>query len=438
MKLYDRAASLCGSYASPLRLWLGPKLTIIITDVCQAQKIMSSVKFSTKDDIYRFMEPFDGKGLITSSGPKWKRDRRLMSPLFPKRNIQQYFPFILNHTEILIGILQEKVDGPTFNIEPFIHKCAADFVNETILGAKTKAQYGEMNNFVKTLTRMYTLIHARMVKVWLHNDFMFRFSSNYDEQERGKEIVFGFIEKVLCDAKNMDHGEDQSYQPIIRQLLDIQKKQPNFATDEEMMHHLITLYTASEDTITSIVSFTLVLLGMYPNIQNNVINEIHNIMDNGKLELQESQLNKFDYLDMVIKDVLRLFPIAAFIVRKAEEDFEIEKWVIPRGCSVMVSIYNIHRNGEYWEKPNEFYPEHFLPEAVEKRHPYAFMPFSAGPRGCLGKPYAYMAMKIMLITILQDFVVETDGELADKKLKMDISIRFKDECYPVRLRKRLR
>ncbi|XP_023014492.2 cytochrome P450 4c3 isoform X2 [Leptinotarsa decemlineata] len=436
-ELYDRAASICEKYTSPLRIWLGPKFVLVITDVNLAQKVMSSYKFSRKDDIYRFLETFDGKGLITSNGTKWKRDRRLMSPLFPKRNIQQYFPSILRHTKTLISILEDEVDGATINIEPFIHRCSADFVNETILGTKTKAQFGQMDNFVRTLTRMYTIIHARIVKVWLQNDYLFKLFHYYDEQERGKEVIFGFMKKTLRNAQaGFNNYEDRSFQPIIHKLLEIQGEVPNFASDEEMLHHLVTLYSAAEDTITSIVSFTLVLLGMYPNIQKKLVDEVLDVMGEDKKEIEESQLDTFEYLDMVVKDVLRLFPIAAFIVRQTEEDVRLEQWLIPKGCSVMVSIYNIHRNSNYWEKPNEFHPDHFLPDAVGKRHPFAFMPFSAGPRGCLGKSYAYMALKIMIVTILQHFHIESDGKLEDKKLKMDISIRFKDGYYPVRLRKR--
>ncbi|CAH1183262.1 unnamed protein product [Phaedon cochleariae] len=436
-ELLDRAASICKNYPSPLRLWFGPKLALMITDVDQAQKIMSTMKFSTKDDVYRFLEPFDGKGLITSSGSKWRRDRRLISPLLIKKNIVKYFPYILKHTKILIDILRNDNVGSFFNVEPLIHRCSADFVNETILGVSTRAQFGEMDKFIKMLSRMYTILHARIVKIWLQIEIFFRLTRYYEEQEEGIHVVVGFVRKVVQDIQSKyEYSEDDSYKPIIHHLLDIRTNFPEFARGEDLVHQLITLYSASEDTMTSIVSFTIVLLGMYPHIQSKVVEEILDVVGGKDKDIEEKHLDKLTYLDMVIKDVLRLFPIAAFIVRKAEEDFLLDDWLIPKGCSVMVSIYNIHRDKRLWEKPEEFYPEHFMPEAVRSRHPYSFLPFSAGPRGCIGKPYAYMALKILLVTILQNFEVQSEGKLEDKKLKMDISVRFRDEIYSIMLKNR--
>ncbi|KAJ8931505.1 hypothetical protein NQ314_015578 [Rhamnusium bicolor] len=314
-------------------------------------------------------------------GPKWKRDRRLMSPLFLKRNVIQYFPYILHHMKILVNRLQKKVNQPTFNIEHMIHRCATDFVNETIIGTKTNAQAGELETFVEHLTRSYTVVHARMVKVWLQVEWIFRFTKYWKQQEEGKKVIHGFFRQVIkkveenhvCTSKT-----DHSFRNLLEQMLDIRDEVPDFATNEELVHHLSTLYSASEDTVTTIVSFALVILGMYPNIQNKVAEEIFNVV--GDRDIEETDLDRLVYLDMVIKDVLRLFPIAPYIAREAAQDYQlglilIDKWMIPKGCTVIVAIHNIHRDGKLWEKPNEFYPEHFLPEAVHKRHPYAFMPF---------------------------------------------------------------
>lgn len=104
---------------------------------------------------------------------------------------------------------------------------------------------------------------------------------------------------------------------------------------------------------------------------------------------------------MCVKDVLRLIPIAPIIVRKTVEEFHIgkaktlrehyvlymliiDKWVIPKDCGIMISIFDVHRDPNYWENPFHFHPDHFLSEAVKKRHPFAYVPFSAGQRSCVG------------------------------------------------------
>lgn len=121
-------------------------------------------------------------------------------------------------------------------------------------------------------------------------------------------------------------------------------------------------------------------------LQNKAYCEIRDIIgeqvpDNITID----DLNKLTYLDRCLKDVFRLFPIAPYILRRVNEDFELDSCTLPKGCGVMVAIFNLHRDPQYWQKPNEFYPDHFLEEFVKNRPVYAYVPFSAGPRSCIGK-----------------------------------------------------
>ncbi|CAH1260895.1 unnamed protein product [Diabrotica balteata] len=432
-ELLDRSTEICRKYPSPFRLWFGPKFSMVISEVEQAQKIMSSYNFTTKDrDVYRFVEEFNGKGLITASGLKWKTDRRLISPKLARRNILQYFQPILDQTKLLTKILSKQLNQPTFDIGHYIHKCSVDIVNATILGVTTRAQFGELDELCNIVKRLYIIVHARIVKVWLQNDMLFQLSPYWKEHEHGKKVFYEFIDQVI-DNKSIN---TRLYVPIIDQLREMSDEKTGFCNRNDLRDHLTTLFAASEDTVSSIASFTLVLLGMYPEIQEKIVREIYEIVGDEKHEIKESHLEKFVYFDMVIKEVMRLFPIASFIVRKSEREFDLEGYLIPEKCSVIISIFNIHRDKRYWEKPDEFYPEHFLPEATKTRHPYAYMPFSAGPRSCIGKPFAVMALKIILVTILQNFEMKSIGKLEDIKLKTDISVRPKDECFPVQIRKR--
>ncbi|KAI2474103.1 hypothetical protein C4B38_000184 [Diabrotica virgifera virgifera] len=335
---------------------------------------MCSYNFTTKDPgVYKFLEEFLGKGLITASGLKWKTDRRLITPTFAKKNILQYFQPILDQTKILIKILNKQLNQPTFDIGHCIHTCSVDIVNATILGVTTRAQFGELDGLCDIVKRLYIIVHARIVKIWLQNDKLFQWSSYWKEHEYGKKKFYEFMDQVI-DNKSVNA---RSYVPIIDQLKEISDKKTGFCSHFDLRDHLATLFAASEDTVTSITSFTLLLLGMYPEIQEKVVREIYEIVGDGEHDIQEPHLEKFVYLDMVIKEVMRLFPIASFIVRKSEREFNLE-----------------------------------------------------------GKHFAVMALKIILVTILQNFEIESAGKLGDIKLKTDISVRPKDECFPVQIRKR--
>jgi cytochrome P450 family 4 len=171
-----------------------------------------------------------------------------------------------------------------------------------------------------------------------------------------------------------------------------------------------------------------------------------------KKTLDMSDVSKLKYLEMCIKETLRLYPVAPFAFRDTGEDFQLDKMTIPKHVTVVLAFYMVHRDPRYWERPNEFYPEHFSPEATRKRHPFAFLPFSAGARKCIGakgffnrwritylvsaQQYSYTLMKILLGTILLNFELESDRKVEDIMLTTDVSIRPIDG-YSIKIKNRI-
>lgn len=119
--------------------------------------------------------------------------------------------------------------------------------------------------------------------------------------------------------------------------------------------------------------------------QERVVEEIKTVVGDTPRKIEYSDLGRLKYMEMCIKEAMRLYAVAPFIFRKTTEDFQFGKWVIPPDCTLAICIFNLHRDPNHWERPEEFYPEHFSSEAVLNRHPYAYVPFSAGPRRCIGR-----------------------------------------------------
>lgn len=158
----------------------------------------------------------------------------------------------------------------------------------------------------------------------------------------------------------------------------------------------------SDDTIATTTAFLCVCLGMNRDYQMKAAEEINVILGKDGNVCYED-LNKLKYLDMCIKETFRLFPVGPFTFRKVFEEFPLgtilqvlfltwnqkhfpsgDGFVLPPGSSIIISAYWIHRDPKYWKHPNNYYPDHFLPENVTKRHPYSYIPFSGGPRSCIG------------------------------------------------------
>lgn len=137
------------------------------------------------------------------------------------------------------------------------------------------------------------------------------------------------------------------------------------------------------DTTSASICWTLFLLGSSPEIQERVYEEINSIFEGDQTRSATMKdLNEMKYLECAIKDSLRLYPSVPFLGRHLFEDVQIGEYLIPAGTTALISTYVLHRDPKVFPKPEHFNPDNFLPENIAGRNPYAYIPFSAGPRNC--------------------------------------------------------
>ncbi|XP_049875570.1 probable cytochrome P450 313a4 [Pectinophora gossypiella] len=177
-------------------------------------------------------------------------------------------------------------------------------------------------------------------------------------------------------------------------------------TDKELSDEMMVLMLGGTDTSANAAAFTLIMLSRYPAIQQKVFEELKKVFDDdSKRPIVPEDLLQLKYLDIVLKETLRLFPPAPLLMRKVTEDITLPSGVtVPKGCSILTNIWAVHRNPTYWgEDVEQFRPERFLDTPF--KHPAQFMPFSFGPRNCPGYTYAMMSMKTFLAMTLREFRV---------------------------------
>ncbi|CAH1163422.1 unnamed protein product [Phaedon cochleariae] len=425
----------------PYKLWLGPYLLISLKNPVHLEKIMSSSKFAQKHELYVFLESFVGEGLISSSGAKtkYKIHRRLIQPLFDLKFVASTIHIIQNQTNICMKILEDYVDKKSFNIHNVIINCSIDIMGEITLGQNINSQKYGPTKFCQALIDMYDLAYARMTKVWLQPDFIYNRLSLKTKSDAVHADLKDFIQEALIDSwkrrKITKTEVTEQFVPTIDRLLEVVENNQDIMNNEDLVHHLITLFAASDDTFAIIASFTAVCFGMYHEYQKKAAEEIRTIIGKEPKPITMEDIYKLKYLDMCIKDIMRLFTIAPYILRRNSEDFQLDKWTLPRGAAIVIPIHHLHRDPTHWENPDHFHPNHFLPEAVQKRHIYAYLPFSSGPRGCIGKMMANVLLKVFLVQLLQKFEIQAEGKVPDITLCCDISVRPR-EGYICTLKKR--
>ncbi|XP_023312995.1 cytochrome P450 4C1-like [Anoplophora glabripennis] len=226
-------------------------------------------------------------------------------------------------------------------------------------------------------------------------------------------------------ANKLYFEEDSRKKTFLDHLIEI-TSQGNQFTERELRDEVDTFIIAGSDTTASTNSYVFLMLGLHKDLQEKVYEEIIEVVGPSR-PVEREDLVKLKYMDRFIKETLRLFPVAGVIVRAIEEDVDLGDHLIPGGTSVIFGILRTHTNEKYWPEPFKFDPDRFLPEEVAKRHPCTYLPFSYGPRNCLGIKYAMMAMKTLLATVLRKFKVSTSyGSIQDIKLKANLVLRPTD------------
>lgn len=171
-------------------------------------------------------------------------------------------------------------------------------------------------------------------------------------------------------------------------------------TDDLIRDQILTMLIAGHDTSTALLAWALHLLGQHPGVLAQAQAEVDAVV--GQDSLTAAQVNQLSYLDMVIKETLRLYPPIHLGNRIVADDTSVSGYELTAGTRVMASIYLSHRDERYWEEPEQFRPERFG-RGGDKPPAFTYIPFGGGPRACIGAAFAQVEAKVVLARILQQF-----------------------------------
>ncbi|XP_063924595.1 cytochrome P450 4C1-like [Zophobas morio] len=180
----------------------------------------------------------------------------------------------------------------------------------------------------------------------------------------------------------------------------------------------LMFHAASETTALALCS-ALVMLGMHHEIQEKLFEEISSVLTDNTHNVTLQHINQMKYLERVIKETLRFFPTIPFILRQVNTEVKLGSYFVPAGCDILIPLAQLHRWPDLWPNPSKFDPDRFLPEEIKNRPRGAYLPFSTGPRNCIGWKYAMLSMKVFLAVILKRFKI---AESIDYKRIEDIDM----------------
>lgn len=180
---------------------------------------------------------------------------------------------------------------------------------------------------------------------------------------------------------------------------------------------------------------TLLLLAMHPDVQERLYDEIISTVTNSEY-IDYDTISKLDYMDQVLKESMRLIPLTQILIRETDADAQLSDCIVPKGTIIFLSILKMFRNPEIWGSNSmEFNPDRFRSEEMDNRHPYAFIPFAAGPRNCIGSKYAMLSLKIQLCHLMLKYKFSTVMRMSDLVFKMEFLLKLANK-FMIRLEKR--
>ncbi|XP_046641927.1 cytochrome P450 4C1-like [Daphnia pulicaria] len=405
------------------RGWAGSRSIVCISSPELMEPILASQKLITKGKEYSYLSRWLGACMFLTTGLRWRSRRRLLTPAFHFQILESFFDVFNDQSHQLIKELDAaaaarpaaSVDG-SVNVYKILTQCALDIICDSSMGRQVRKRE-ETSGYLHSINRITQIVMERSLRPWLDSDLLFNLSALGRENQRCVKILHDFTNQVIQDRKQMlnnnqsddsvDHVKSQEESPKRRlaflDLLIQASENGDKLSDDDIREEVDTFMFAGHDTTATAMSWFLYCIARNPEEQKLLFDEVDEVFEDSDRPCTPQDAANLKYLDCCIKETLRMYPSIPGVMRTITEDTEIGGFVLPAGLSVALLIYGMHRNPKVYPEPDTFKPERFLPEQSANRHPYAFIPFSAGPRNCIGQKYAQFELKVVLSWVLRKF-----------------------------------
>ncbi|XP_067907160.1 thromboxane-A synthase isoform X1 [Heterodontus francisci] len=443
-ELVQKYGRVCGYY-------FGRRPTILIAEPEMLKQILVKdfSNFVNRMKVSFSSKPM-GDSLLFLQDGDWKNVRNVLTPTFSSAKMREMCPLINQAADMLMENLETHADsGKGFDIHRYYGCFSMDVIASVAFGTQVDSQKNPEDPFVK---------HAKMIfKINFFKPLIFLsiiFPSimmpiRHLMPLTSMSKVNAFFVRVIKDiiAQRNQQPSDQRRRDFLQLMLDAQistdyttmekfdtaisngqieespetqnakhmattypsKVQRKILTLDKILGQAFIFFATGYETTSSTLAFTSYLLANHPESQELLLKEVDEFCESHTTP-DYNNVQNLPYLDMVISEVLRLYPPGVRFGRVCEKDCLVNGQLIPAGMTLEVPVGVLHYDPKYWPEPEKFKPERFTPEMKAERHPYVYLPFGAGPRSCIGMRLALLEAKIALVRILSKYSFQTCPE----------------------------
>ena len=347
-----------------------------------------------------------GKGIMTSEGELWKRQRYMMQPMFHRRVITEFASVIDSANDRFIARWEaQAARGEFVNLTDEMSELTLDIVLRSVFGSD--------------LDRMAQQIGGNPFEVVTK------------EQARNLQFAYKFrsLTKLVAELVRRRREAGDDHFDYVGMLMNARDKETgNAMSERELVDEVMTLIVAGHETTASALNWTWYLLSQHPQIEARLHAEIDAAPAAASPSL--AQMEALGFTQQVVNEALRLYPPGWLLSRRNIEPDVLSGFEIAAGTNVLLPLYLLHRHPRYWKDPDVFWPERFAPEHEADRPRFAYMPFAAGPRHCIGETFALYEMLMHLYKVARHYRLV---HVPDMPIELEAQINLRTR-YPLHMR----
>ncbi|XP_069134830.1 cytochrome P450 4A25-like isoform X1 [Argopecten irradians] len=365
--------------------------------------------------VYRSLLPWLGDGLLVSDGPKWERNRKLLTPAFHFDILQPYVNVYNKVADILLDKLWSEGDGGhSVEVAGPVGLATLDTMLRCAFSYDGDVQRkGESHPYVRAVKELSHICIRRTIRPWLFPDIVFYHTKEGQHFRSLTQYVHTFSSDIIkARRKSIELDPSQLNKrrlDFLDILLTARDETGSGMSDEDIQAEVDTFLFEGHDTTAAAISWAIYALAKYPQEQERLATEAEQVIGS-RTCVEWEDLSKLRYQSMFIREVMRMYSPVPIVARCLTRPMVFGSTEIPAGFGIDILLHGVHHHPDVYPDHDCFRPDRFSEDSKEERDPYAFVPFSAGPRNCIGQNFALNEIKVVLTRLLKRFRVELDKD----------------------------
>ncbi|MEM7584140.1 MAG: cytochrome P450 [Acidobacteriota bacterium] len=398
---------------------LGPMQAFLLAHPDHVQQVLQSHhrNYDKRLPSYSRMKVLLGEGLLTSEGEHWRKHRRIAQPAFSRGRLVPFGEVMVGAAEELSPALTAAAaSGEPIDTHVEMMRLTLQIASETLVGTDVRSEAAAIGSALNAVLEGFNdrLYRIFPLPEWVPTPANRRFFG-------AKRTLDQLVLEIIDARRRSSEPRDD----LLGRLVSARDEETGEAMDDQQLRdEVMTLLMAGHETTANALTWTWLLLAQHPHVADRLRNELDEVL--GGRTPQHDDLSRLPFTKAVIDESMRLYPPAWIVERRAIADDVVGDYRIPARSVVFASAWVTHRHPQFWDDPEAFRPERFLPDAPRLEHRFAYFPFGAGPRVCIGGSFALLEARLVLATLAQRFELAlATGAAENLELDANITLRPK-------------